>query len=124
MIIKINIFTNLYMQKCEIKFNDEIFVETTFMGISVITDSDGYYQASKICKDNNKLFNDWRRIKRTVKLLQRYSNLLKIDIERPYGNSRRVANASLLYKTPENYPNNIRGYYIIVYFSNYQVPIV
>ena len=37
-----------------ITYNNEEFKVSTYLGITVIIDSDGYYQASNICKDNNK----------------------------------------------------------------------
>ena len=46
------------MNSNEIISNGEKFIRTDYNGISVIIDSNGYYNASKICKDNKKRFND------------------------------------------------------------------
>ena len=46
------------MNSNEIISNGEKFIRTDYNGISVIIDSKGYYNASKICKDNKKRFND------------------------------------------------------------------
>ena len=72
---------NKIITKEIIKFNGEEFTETTYMGITVIVDSNGYYQANKICKDNKKDFYDWRRMGRTIELLEKYSKKLNILIK-------------------------------------------
>ena len=49
------------MKSNQIVSNGETFTKTDYNGISVIIDSNGYYNASKICKDNKKLFKDISR---------------------------------------------------------------
>ena len=74
------------MQSRVIKCNNEEFIETTYNEISVIVDSNGYYQASKICKDNKKKFYDWKRLDRTQEFLKIYNNRLNFKIEGLAGN--------------------------------------
>ena len=71
------------MKKNIIEYNNEIFIETTYMNVSVIVDSNGYYQASKICKDNKKKFKDWKRLEKTAEILEKYSKRLEMSIEYP-----------------------------------------
>ena len=63
-----------------IDYNEETFTRTDYNGISVLVDSNGYYSASKICKDNKKRMNDWLRNDRTQALLEAYSRNLGISI--------------------------------------------
>ena len=49
------------MDSNEIISNGEKFIRTDYNGISVIIDSNGYYNASKICKDNKKEFKNISR---------------------------------------------------------------
>ena len=44
------------MNSNEIISNGEKFIRTDYNGISVIIDSKGYYNASKICSDNKTRF--------------------------------------------------------------------
>ena len=44
-----------------VDYKGEKFTRTSYNGISVITDSDGYYNASKICKDNKTRFKDIKK---------------------------------------------------------------
>ena len=46
------------MNSNEIISNGEKFIRTDYNGISVIIDSNGYYNASKICSDNKKRFGN------------------------------------------------------------------
>ena len=69
------------MENQKIISNGETFVKTIYHGISVIIDENGYFNGSKICRDNKKIFKDWKRDKRTVELLKIYSDLLKKPIE-------------------------------------------
>ena len=41
------------MNSSVIEYRGEVFTKTTYNDISVIVDSDGYYNASKICTDND-----------------------------------------------------------------------
>lgn len=56
-----------------INSNGETFTKTDYNGISVIVDSNGYYNASKICKDNKKLFKDVSRNKYWTEFLDELS---------------------------------------------------
>ena len=57
-----------------ININGRSFRRTTWNGISVIQDVEtGYYQASKICKDNGKKLKHWLENKRTDELLEAYA---------------------------------------------------
>ena len=64
-----------------IDYNEETFTRTDYNGISVLVDSNGYYSASKICKDNKKRLYDWLRNDRTQALLKAYSDRLDIPIK-------------------------------------------
>ena len=44
-----------------ITYNGEVFTRTDYNGISVLVDQDGYYNGSKICKDNGVRFNNVSR---------------------------------------------------------------
>ena len=66
-----------------IDYNEETFTRTDYNGISVLVDSNGYYSASKICKDNKKRFTNWLRNDRTQALLEVYSRNLGISIGYP-----------------------------------------
>ena len=94
-----------------IKFNGEEFTETTYMGITVIIDSNGYYQANKICKDNKKDFYDWRRMGRTIELLEKYSKKLNIFIKIRNREFPVPKNTCLLYKRTGEY-HDFQGWYI------------
>ena len=48
---------NKIVEKC-----GEQFTLTTYYGITVIIDSDEFFQATKICKDNGQRFNDRLRL--------------------------------------------------------------
>ena len=61
------------MEKKIIEFNGEIFIETTYMGIPVIIDSNDYYQVSSICKDYDK-FKRWITLEHTKDLILAYKN--------------------------------------------------
>ena len=99
------------MQKRVIEYANETFTETTYMEISVIVDSNGYYQASKICKDNNKEFKYWKRLERTVEILNKYSELLKFPIEGRGEDFTRRPIRCLLYKRSGKY-HQFQGWYI------------
>ena len=99
------------IQKKEIIYCDEKFIETTYMGISIIKDSNGYYQASKICKDNKKKFKDWKRLERTTEILEKYSKRLEISTEYPGGESSPRPMRCLLYKRSGKY-HQFQGWYI------------
>ena len=98
------------MQSRVIKCNNEEFIETTYNEISVIIDSNGYYQASKICKDNNKKFNNWKRNAYTQELLEKYSKRLDLAVEFGSANSGS-RNKSLIYKRTGEF-HEFQGNYI------------
>ena len=66
-----------------IDYNEETFTRTDYNGISVLVDSNGYYSASKICKDNKKRLFNWLRNDRTQALLAMVSSKLGIPIKSP-----------------------------------------
>lgn len=76
--------------------NGEQFTRTTYNGISVIIDANGYYNASKICRENDKQFTDWFRNKDAQEILQLYSEELKIDVVSRAENP--LAGGALIYK--------------------------
>ena len=98
------------MQEDVIEYKGEKFFKTTYNGISVIRDSNGYYQASKICRDNDKDFYEWKRNERTNRLIQIYSNTLRITDKSGTENSR-FRNTELFYKKTGEF-HEFQGYYI------------
>lgn len=79
--------------------NGETFTKTDYNGISVIIDSNGYYNASKICKDNKKLFKDISRNNYWIEYLD----------ELTYGGDFSTID---LVKEKLQFSKYIRGYYI------------
>ena len=67
------------MNSQEIISNGETFKFTTYNGISVMIDSSGFYNASKICKDNGTQFSFITRNKYWTDYLSKLSYLLKIE---------------------------------------------
>lgn len=59
--------------------NGETFTKTDYNGISVIIDSNGYYNASKICKDNKTQYTNISRNKYWSEYLSKISRLLRIE---------------------------------------------
>ena len=49
--------SNSSMNSSVIEYNGEVFTRTDYNGISVLVDSEGYYNASKICSDNDTQFS-------------------------------------------------------------------
>ena len=66
------------MNSQEIISNGETFKLTTYNGISVMIDLNGFYNASKICSDNQKRFNDISGSKYWNEYLDEISSVLKI----------------------------------------------
>lgn len=65
-----------------ININGRSFRRTTWNEIVVIQDVEtGYYQASKICKDNGKKLKHWLENKRTDELLEAYASHLGKQIK-------------------------------------------
>ena len=67
------------MNSNEIISNGEKFIRTDYNGISVIIDSKGYYNASKICSDNKTRFLNISRNNYWTDYLSIISLLLKIE---------------------------------------------
>ena len=63
------------MNSQEIISNGETFKLTTYNGISVIIDSNGFYNASKICSDNQKRFKDISRNNYWIEYLDEISGV-------------------------------------------------
>ena len=82
-----------------ITYNGEVFTRTDYNDISVLVDQDGYYNGSKICKDNGTKFGNISRN-------QYWSDY--IDELRGWINSEPAP----LVKDKTTLPNEIRGYYI------------
>lgn len=82
-----------------ITYNGEVFTRTDYNGISVLVDQDGYYNGSKICKDNGVRFNNVSRANYWIE----YTEALR--------GVRDLAQAPLV-KDRTTLPNEIRGYYV------------
>ena len=67
------------METSQIVSNGETFTKTNYNGISVLIDSNGYYNASKICSDNKTRFLNISRNNYWIEYLNRISRLLKIE---------------------------------------------
>lgn len=67
------------MKSNQIVSNGETFTKTDYNGISVIIDSNGYYNASKICKDNKTQYTNISRNKYWTEYLNRISYLLNFE---------------------------------------------
>ena len=67
------------MNSNEIISNGEKFIRTDYNGISVIIDSKGYYNASKICSDNKTQYTNISRNKYWTDYLSKISRLLRIE---------------------------------------------
>lgn len=67
------------MEINQIVSNGETFTKTNYNGISVIVDSNGYYNASKICSDNKTQYTNISRNNYWTEYLNRISYLLKIE---------------------------------------------
>ena len=89
-----------------ITYNGEVFTRTDYNGISVLVDQDGYYNGSKICKDNGTRYRDISKQqywKDYIDALER----LGINIPDPLTRDRSTL------------PNEIRGTYIHPKLVNY-----
>ena len=82
-----------------ITYNGEVFTRTDYNGISVLVDQDGYYNGSKICKDNGVRFNNVSRSNYWIE----YTEALR--------GMRDLAQTPLI-KDKTTLPNEIRGTYI------------
>ena len=69
------------MDNQKIISNGETFIKTSYHGISVVVDENGYFNASKICMDNKKRFIDWKRDKRSQVRYVEYVQILYLNIK-------------------------------------------
>ena len=99
------------MDNQKIISNGETFIKTSYHGISVVVDENGYFNASKICMDNKKRFKDWKKDKRSRELLQKYSNFLRKSIETGVGEFSHTELPLILNKNI-GYNNETKGFYI------------
>lgn len=83
----------------EIISNGEKFIRTDYNGISVIIDSNGYYNASKICSDNKTQFSFITRNNYWNEYLSKLMGVCEI------------AETELI-KEKLKYSNDVKGYYI------------
>lgn len=87
------------MNSNEIISNGEKFIRTNYNGISVIIDSNGYYNASKICSDNKTQFSFITRNNYWNEYLSKLMGVCEI------------AETELI-KEKLKYSNDVKGYYI------------
>lgn len=87
------------MNSNEIISNGEKFIRTDYNGISVIIDSNGYYNASKICSDNKKRFGNITQNDYWKDYLNDLSRLLEIQ-------------QTQLVVKKSDFSNDVKGYYI------------
>ena len=99
------------MEKQELISNGEKFIKSTYNGVSVIVDENGYYNASKICRDNKTKFMYWKKNDRTKKILQIYSKKLGKSIEMG-GLHLHTTELPLILNKNICYNNETRGFYI------------
>ena len=94
------------MNSSIIEYRGEVFTKTTYNDISVIIDSDGYYNASKICDDNDKRFNDITRYQYWTAYVDKLQRVREIP-QTPLVKDRRTLS------------NEIKGFYIHPKLVNY-----
>lgn len=82
-----------------VEYKGEQFTRTSYNGISVLVDGDGYYNASKICKDNDTHFRQVSRYDYWTSYLEDLSHVCEIT------------QVNLVRKRP-NLPIDLRGTYI------------
>ena len=100
------------MNSNHIEYRGEIFTVTDYNGISVIMDEDGYYNASKICKDNDKRFSNWLQNDRTKRILEMISTKLEIPMD-SLETGNPVSTNSLMFKRKGgNGHNETQGWWI------------
>ena len=87
------------MNSNKIISNGEKFIRTDYNGISVIIDSNGYYNASKICSDNKTQFSFITRNNYWNEYLSKLMGVCEI------------AETELI-KEKLKYSNDVKGYYI------------
>ena len=99
------------MQENNLESNGEKFTVSSYNGISVIRDENGYYNASKICKDNKVKFKRWKQINRNQELLQKYSKLLGKPVEF-HGDKIVPIELPLILNKNSGFNIQTRGFYI------------
>lgn len=97
------------MNSNEIISNGEKFIRTNYNGISVIIDSNGYYNASKICSDNKTQFTNISRNKYWIDYLSKISSLLRIEDRELIINKLNI----------NGYSKEVQGVYIHPKLVNY-----
>ena len=97
------------MNSNEIVSNGEKFIRTDYNGISVIIDSNGYYNASKICKDNKKRFNDISSYNYWIEYLSLISSVREISQRELIINKLNI----------NGYSKEVQGVYIHPKLVNY-----
>lgn len=97
------------MNSNEIISNGEKFIRTDYNGISVIIDSNGYYNASKICSDNKTQFTNISRNKYWIDYLSKISSLLRIEDRELIINKLNI----------NGYSKEVQGVYIHPKLVNY-----
>ena len=71
------------MEQTIIEYESGKYEFTTYNGITVVREiTTGYYNVSKICRDNGKLFKDWLKNLTTKELLEKRSTQLSVKIDR------------------------------------------
>lgn len=97
------------MNSNEIISNGEKFIRTDYNGIYVIIDSNGYYNASKICSDNKTQFTNISRNKYWIDYLSKISSLLRIEDRELIINKLNI----------NGYSKEVQGVYIHPKLVNY-----
>lgn len=97
------------METNQIVSNGETFTKTNYNGISVLIDSNGYYNASKICSDNKTQYTNISRNKYWIEYLNRISLLLKIEEQELFKNKLHINGFSI----------DVQGVYIHPKLVNY-----
>ena len=87
------------MNSNHIEYRGEIFTVTEYNGVSVIMDEEGYYNASKICADNDKRFNNISNSNYWIEYTHELEGVHDF-MQTPLVKDRRTLS------------NEIRGYYI------------
>ena len=100
------------MNSNHIEYNGEIFTVTEYNGVSVLMDEEGYYNASKICRDNDKRFSNWLQNDRTKRILEMISTKLEIPMD-SLETGNPVSTNSLMFKRKGgNGHNETQGWWI------------
>ena len=90
------------MNSSVIEYRGEVFTKTTYNDISVIIDSDGYYNASRICSDNDTRYRD-------IAKQQYWSDYINELTRGGYFSPARITK---VYSDKDGYSNDVKGTYI------------